>query len=129
MSPGVITTVDIPLRTKGCCQPVAVLVPEAEATELAQVYAALADPTRVRMIGILAEAVAPVCVCDFTASFALTQPTISHHLAKLRDAGLVTSFRRGIWSFHSLDPGMTPAAADAVRMIRASVRPRPASRS
>ena len=113
---------DLPLRTKGCCHPVTDLLPEAAAADLAGVFRALDDPTRVRMIGILAEATQPVCVCDFTATFALGQPTISHHLAKLRKAGLVTSFRRGLWSFHQLNPAMPRAAAEAVRVIRAAGR-------
>ncbi len=110
-------------RTKGCCQPVGGLLPEATAAELARVFTALDDPTRVQMIRILAEASEPVCVCDFTAAFELSQPTISHHLAKLREAGMVTSARRGLWSFHQLNPEMAPAAAEAVHLIRAAGRP------
>jgi ArsR family transcriptional regulator, arsenate/arsenite/antimonite-responsive transcriptional repressor len=116
-------TPDAPARTKGCCQPVAELLPEATATALARVFTALDDPTRVQMIRILDEASEPVCVCDFTATFALAQPTISHHLARLREAGLVTSSRRGLWSFHQLNPEMAPAAAEAVRLIRAAGHP------
>jgi ArsR family transcriptional regulator len=111
---------EVPLRTKGCCQPFTHLLSEAGAAELARVFTALDDPTRVQMVGILAEAIEPICVCDFTATFALSQPTISHHLATLREAGLVTSFRRGLWSFHQLNPEMTPMAAEAVRLIRSA---------
>jgi len=117
------STLDAPPRTKGCCQPVAGLLPEATAAELARVFTALDDPTRVQMVRVLAEASEPVCVCDFTAAFALSQPTISHHLARLREAGVVTSFRRGLWSFHQLNPEMPPAAAEAVGLIRAAGRP------
>ncbi|MGA2283671.1 MAG: metalloregulator ArsR/SmtB family transcription factor [Candidatus Dormibacteria bacterium] len=113
---------DLPPRTKGCCQPLPCALPETTAAELARVFTALDDPTRVRMVDILSEATEPVCVCDFTATFALSQPTISHHLAKLREAGLVTSFRSGLWSFHRLDPEMSPVAAEAVRLIRAAGR-------
>ncbi|MGO8686129.1 MAG: ArsR/SmtB family transcription factor [Candidatus Dormibacteria bacterium] len=116
-------TVEFPQRTKGCCQPVADLLPEKEAAELARVFSALGDPTRVRIVAILAEATDPICVCDLTATFALAQPTISHHLARLRDAGLVSAFRHGLWSFYRLDPEMAPAAAGAVRLIRAAGRP------
>lgn len=108
---------DAPARVKGCCNPVATPLPEARAAELAAIHRALADPTRVQMIHILAAASEPVCVCDFTAAFALGQPTISHHLARLRDAGLVTSFKRGIWAFYQLDPAMPEAARRAVGMI------------
>ncbi|MGA9113197.1 MAG: metalloregulator ArsR/SmtB family transcription factor [Candidatus Dormiibacterota bacterium] len=117
------STSDAPPRTKGCCQPVAGLLPEATAVALARVFTALDDPTRVQMVRILAEASEPVCVCDFTATFALAQPTISHHLARLREAGVVTSFRHGLWSFHQLNPEMPPAAAEAVALIRAAGRP------
>ena len=114
---------DLPPRTKGCCQPLPCALPETTAAELARVFTALDDPTRVRMVDILSEATEPVCVCDFTATFALSQPTISHHLARLREAGVVTSSRRGLWSFHQLNPEMAPAAAETVRMIRAAGRP------
>lgn len=84
--------------------------PRADA--LSDVYKALADPTRVQMIHMLKAATAPVCVCDFTAAFELSQPTVSHHLSKLRSAGIISSFRKGIWTFHSLaDPLPEPAGA------------------
>src|ERR1700693_5496214 len=105
-------------RVKGCCQPVAPLLADARAEEFATLCKALADPTRVQIIHILAAAADPVCVCDFTAAFDLGQPTISHHLAKLREAGMVTSFKRGIWAFYQLNPEMSPAAVYAVQLIR-----------
>ena len=108
---------EAPTRTKGCCQPLAELLPATGAGELARIFRALDDPTRVQMIHLLARATEPICVCDFTASFELSQPTISHHLATLRQAGLVTSFRRGLWSFHQLDPQMSPGGRAAVELI------------
>jgi ArsR family transcriptional regulator len=105
-------------RVKGCCQPVAPPLADAHADELATIYKALGDPTRVQILHILAAAADPVCVCDFTAAFDLGQPTISHHLAKLREAGIVTSFRRGIWAFYQLNPDMSPAARSAVQLMR-----------
>jgi len=63
---------------------------------------ALADPTRLTMIAALWKADQPVCICDFTASLDLTQPTISHHMAKLREAGLVDCEKRGIWVYYWL---------------------------
>jgi ArsR family transcriptional regulator len=106
-----------PARVKGCCQPVAPLLPAAKADELAAIYKALGDPTRIQMLHVLATASEPVCVCDFTAAFELGQPTISHHLATLRDAGVVTSFKRGIWAFYRLNPGMSAAARAAVAQV------------
>ena len=104
-------------RVKGCCHPVAEPLAGADVDGLAAVFRALGDPTRVQMIHILAAADEPVCVCDFTAAFDLGQPTISHHLGKLREAGLVTSFKRGIWAFYQLNPQMSDAARRAVTLI------------
>ncbi len=64
---------------------------------------ALADPTRLGIINLLANNHEPVCVCDITAQFDKGQPTISHHLSILREAGLVHGTREGIWSFFTLD--------------------------
>jgi ArsR family transcriptional regulator len=105
-------------RVKGCCQPVAPPLSDSHADELATLYRALGDPTRVQIVHILAAAADPVCVCDFTAAFDLGQPTISHHLAKLREAGIVTSSKRGIWAFYQLSPDMSVAARSAVQLIR-----------
>jgi ArsR family transcriptional regulator len=104
-------------RVKGCCNDVAPPLTDARADQLATIYKALGDPTRIQMLHILAAATAPVCVCDFTAAFDLGQPTISHHLAKLRDAGIVTSFKRGIWAFYRLDPDMPTAARAAIDLV------------
>jgi ArsR family transcriptional regulator len=104
-------------RVKGCSQAIAEPLPEAQAEELASLFKALADPTRVQIIHILSAAAEPVCACDFTAAFDLGQPTISHHLAKLRDAGLVTSFKRGIWAFYLLNPDMSSGARAAVNLM------------
>jgi ArsR family transcriptional regulator, arsenate/arsenite/antimonite-responsive transcriptional repressor len=70
-----------------------------------------------QMLRMLRDARAPICVCDFTAAFAQSQPTISHHLAKLRDAGFVHSEKHGIWSFHSLREDMPAACADALALL------------
>ena len=110
-------TAPAPRRIKGCCQPVAPPLPDARADELSALYKALGDPTRIQMLHILAAASDPVCVCDFTAAFDLGQPTISHHLATLREAGIVTSFKRGIWAFYRLDPAMSAAARAAVALV------------
>jgi ArsR family transcriptional regulator len=104
---------EAPARVKGCCVAVAPLLPNAQADDLADLFRALADPTRVQMLHLLRAATEPICVCDFTAAFDLGQPTVSHHLAKLKDAGLVTSFKRGVWSFYSLRADL-PEAARAV---------------
>ncbi|GAC1337962.1 MAG: metalloregulator ArsR/SmtB family transcription factor [Candidatus Dormibacteria bacterium] len=113
---------EIPARVKGCCQQLAPPVPAPVVDELAAMLKALADPTRLQMVHMLAAAGAPVCVCDFTAAFELGQPTVSHHLGKLRDAGLVTSHRQGIWAFYALVPRL-PAV---VRAVLGQFAPEPA---
>ena len=107
----------LPTRVKGCCVPVEPALPAPQVDELAGIFKALADPTRVQMLHMLRAASEPVCVCDFTATFELGQPTVSHHLAKLKDAGLVSSFRRGVWSFFSIRDDLSPAARQALSLI------------
>jgi len=107
-----------PERIKGCCNPVAAPLPGREADRLAAVFKALADPTRVQMVHMLKAATEPVCVCDLTAVFELEQPTISHHLARLREAGLITSFKRGIWGFYQLRDDLPPAMRAALSAVR-----------
>src|SRR5258708_28135320 len=107
-----------PARPRGCCVPVTPPLPPERADELAAVFRALADPTRVQMLRMLEEAGAALCVCDLTAAFEQSQPTISHHLAKLREAGLVHSEKHGIWAFYSLRDDMPPAARAALGLLR-----------
>jgi ArsR family transcriptional regulator len=76
----------------------------SEAAELAKGFTALADPVRLRVLSILAAADAgEVCVCDFVQPLGKSQPTVSHHLKILSDAGLVHGDRRGRWVWYSLD--------------------------
>ncbi len=70
---------------------------------------ALADPTRLTMVASLWKAAAPICICDFTAGLGLSQPTISHHMSKLKEIGLVDSEKRGIWVYYRLGAGLAPA--------------------
>jgi ArsR family transcriptional regulator, arsenate/arsenite/antimonite-responsive transcriptional repressor len=76
----------------------------AEASATATLFKALADPTRVRIVNMLAAAGEGVCVCDLTPELGLSQPTVSHHLKKLAEAGLLQREQRGTWAFYSLDP-------------------------
>ena len=86
-----------------CCGPGTAVLEPADAERLARQFKALADPTRVGIVNRLAAA-PEVCVCDLTAAFELSQPTISHHLRILRDAGLVAATKRGTWSYYRLLP-------------------------
>jgi ArsR family transcriptional regulator len=67
------------------------------------IFHALGDPTRLEIFRVVASQPAPICVCDITNRFDVTQPTISHHLRVLREAGLVTVSRRGIWAYYAAD--------------------------
>lgn len=87
-----------------CCAPRTAtrIAPEA-AVRWAGVFRALGDETRVEILGLLAAADEPICACEIEENFRLTQPTISHHLRVLREAGLVTAERRGLWVYFGLD--------------------------
>jgi ArsR family transcriptional regulator len=93
----------LPLLPVLCCGPDTEPLDPGEAAALAARFKALADPTRVEIVNRLAAA-DEVCVCDFVAALDLAQPTVSHHLKVLRDAGLVESSRRGTWAFYRLVP-------------------------
>jgi ArsR family transcriptional regulator len=76
-----------------------------QADAIAPMFKALGDPVRLRLLSMIASAGGgEVCVCDLTGAFALTGPTISHHLKVLREAGLVDSDRRGTWVYYRLIP-------------------------
>ncbi len=72
------------------------------AAERAELMKALSDPTRLTMVASLWKAKTPICICDFTAGLRLTQPTISHHMARLKEAGLVEADKQGIWIYYRL---------------------------
>jgi ArsR family transcriptional regulator len=96
-----------------CCGPGTPALDEDERETLAARFKALADPTRVAIVNRLAAA-DEVCVCDFVASLDLAQPTISHHLRVLREAGLVEASRRGTWAYYRLVPEAVGALRDAL---------------
>jgi ArsR family transcriptional regulator len=78
---------------------------ESAAAGLAQVFKALGDPVRLRLVSLIgAHQGGEVCVCELTTAFDLTQPTISHHLKVLREAGIISSERRGTWVYYRLVP-------------------------
>jgi len=106
-----------------CCQP---LLREpltaGQAVDLARLLKALADPTRLRLVSMVAaHEGGEACVCDLTEPLGLTQPTVSHHLKILVDAGIFTRDKRGVWAFYRL----VPAALDALSAIL-STAPAPA---
>jgi ArsR family transcriptional regulator len=94
------------IQAESCCAPVARTTLNSEqAKTIADVFAALSDPNRLAIINLLAESAGEVCVCDITSSFKLGQPTISHHLRILKEAGLVSADKRGKWVYYSLVKG------------------------
>ena len=101
------------VRQRGTCCALPVEVHEAGTQRGSELLKALADPTRLTIVSALAAADAPVCICDFTAALELSQPTISHHMGRLRRAGLVDSRKDGLWVYYTL----RPQSAAAVRAI------------
>jgi ArsR family transcriptional regulator len=88
-----------------CCAPIATRsIGKAEAEAAATVLKAIADPSRVRIVNILANSDGPVCVCDITGLIGLSQATVSFHLKKLTSAGLLERRRRGTWAYYSIRP-------------------------
>ena len=102
--------------------------PSDDAQALAALLRALGDPTRLAIAAMLRREDEPLCVCHIEARFALSQPTISHHLRVLRDAGLATSERRGTWVYYALDRARL-AAHPGLDALLASVTPFAPTRS
>ncbi len=92
-------------RPEGCC-PLRPVEPLAEPRQagVVRLFKALADPTRLEIVRLLRAQPGATCVCDIVDHFHLAQPTISHHLRVLREAGLVEQAKIGIWSFYELGP-------------------------
>lgn len=88
-----------------CCVTPGLPLAADQARDQARVYRALGDDTRLQIVSMLAPQDEPLCVCQIEASFNLSQPTISHHLKVLREAGLVTTERRGVWIYYQLERG------------------------
>jgi ArsR family transcriptional regulator len=94
-----------------CCEPV--VYPDVEreqAARMAKVAKALGDPVRLQLVDVLRKHAGKVCVCELVPLFDLAQPTVSHHLKVLRDAGIVGSERQGLWAYYYV----TPAALEGL---------------
>jgi ArsR family transcriptional regulator, arsenate/arsenite/antimonite-responsive transcriptional repressor len=115
--PLVETTAGLP-----CCTPISGdVLTAAEAAELAAALKAVADPARLRLLSLIqAYEGGEACVCDLTEPVGLSQPTVSHHLRVLRDAGLVTRERRGAWAYYRAVPTRLAALATALTGTRTS---------
>jgi ArsR family transcriptional regulator, arsenate/arsenite/antimonite-responsive transcriptional repressor len=105
-------TVDLMLAPKQkrpagepCCVPLVYPDVEPDAAErIARIAKALGDPIRLQLVDVLRKHAGKVCVCELVPLFDLSQPTVSHHLKVLREAGLVDSERRGLWAYYYVTP-------------------------
>ena len=105
-------TVDLELSPKQkrpvgepCCEPVVYPdVERAQAERVAAVAKALGDPVRLQLVDVLRKHAGKVCVCELVPLFDLSQPTVSHHLKVLREAGIVDSERQGLWAYYYVTP-------------------------
>jgi ArsR family transcriptional regulator len=112
-TPPVTTTLPIVGTTGACCAPLARAPLSAEdAATLAVTLKAIADPARLRLLSMVAaHQGGEACVCDLTEPLGLSQPTVSHHLKVLVDAGLLTREKRGVWAYFTLVPGALDSLA------------------
>ncbi len=103
--------------TEPCCAPLVGEVMSLEsATAIAAKFKAIGEPTRLRLLALIASAEGQeACVCDLTEPVGLSQPTVSHHLKTLVDAGLLTRSKRGTWSFYAIVPA---ALADLAQLLQ-----------
>jgi ArsR family transcriptional regulator len=103
---------DQPTVFERCCAlPPSLRLSHAEADDLAAMFKALGHPVRLQIVDLLSRFAGQACVCDIESQFDLSQPTISHHLKILREAGIVASEHRGLWAFYYL----RPSAMDKLR--------------
>lgn len=99
-----------------CCEPVLVnALSEAQADDLAAAFKVLADPARLRLLSMVASAdAAEACACDLVEPLGRSQPTVSHHLAVLTEAGLLTREKRGKWAWYRVVPERLAVLRDAL---------------
>ena len=119
---GVSTAVTAPRGTVaggGCAPPLTEPITAEQAVALSRLLKALADPTRLRLVSMVAaHEGGEACVCELTEPLGLTQPTISHHLKVLIDAGILTRDKRGVWAYYAIVPGALGNAVASVLATR-----------
>lgn len=118
-----MSTVQLPLLTEpwvaSCCAPAGEALDAETAQRLAGLLKVIADPTRLRLLSMVAaHADGEACICDLTEPVALSQPTVSHHMKVLAEAGLLKRQQRGKWAYYRLVPGALDALA---RLVSAAV--------
>ena len=112
------TETELPLLTECCTPVVGEVVKPGEAEVLASGFKALADPARLRLISLIAaHQGAEACVCELTGPIGLSQPTVSHHLKILVDAGILRREQRGKWTYYRLVPEALNALAALIAML------------
>jgi ArsR family transcriptional regulator len=100
-----------------CCRPLdEERLSDAEADAAAELFKALADPARVKLVNLLATSDEPVCVCHLIEPLGLAQPTVSHHLKKLFRAGLLDREQRGVWAYYSINREAMARVASLVEL-------------
>lgn len=107
----------LPERERGVCTPIEPRLRPERAAQLSDVLKLLSDPTRLQIVVTLRDLGEAVCVCDCVPAFGLSQPTISHHLARLREAGVLEVTRQGGWAYYALRrdlPASTHRLIDAL---------------
>ena len=92
----------VPRRERGVCSPTKLSLRRDKADDAAAILKALGDPTRLQIALAMRDAEEPICICDLVVTFDLSQPTLSHHMATLKDAGIVESSKQGIWGYYRL---------------------------
>jgi ArsR family transcriptional regulator, arsenate/arsenite/antimonite-responsive transcriptional repressor len=107
----------LPVLQNACCPPGPDTLDQSACEIYADRFKALADPARVALVARLAQE-DEICVCHLVEGSGLSQPTISHHLAILKRAGLVTSTRRGTWAYYRLEPDAVNELAQALSPMR-----------
>lgn len=125
-----MATAPLPLTDLGCCSSMAgtPLSPEA-AEKLARTLKAIADPTRLRLLSLVAShRGGEACICDLTDPVGLTQPTVSHHMRTLVDAGILTREQRGKWAYFRVVPGAIDTLGDLLTTVTGNRTSLPASR-
>jgi ArsR family transcriptional regulator len=99
-----------------CCSPISGVLDEDAAERLARIFRALGDRHRIRLLSLIAAADGgEACICDLTAPLGLAQPTVSHHMKQLVEAGLVTREQRGKWAYYRVVPQAIQALGDTLR--------------
>src|ERR687885_2951416 len=105
-----------------CCRPLgAATLSDEEAGATAALFRVLADPARVKIVNLLATTAEPVCACEFEPALRLSQPTVSHHLKRLTDAGLLVREQRGKWAYFSLNREAAGRLASLVQLEESAV--------